>query len=934
MAFDFNKLYEGSNWGLSTPFDRKDNLPIDCNSLFPSKALADAYATGVEATINTAIAAYKASHADSKIEKLTNNSYVGQIITVIEKDAETGNDVATVYVIEANRTLKAVGTAYDDTELRELIDAIDVGVTSIITTDDSIVELTPTTATDGAVTITGAHAKKGPTNGYTSGNTTTSVGTGTNSIKIPQLTVDAYGHVTAASDETISISIPAAPEYSITKDSNSGEYAAVYHLTKAGTNVGTAINIPKDMMVQSGTVSEIPEIKYTAYPYGYEGSVWMSDFYLAGSSAETEPQSYNPVEGDKLVAGENSVGWTEATYQINDNDGHGYWYTSDGEIVTPKECDILLVSGQTAGTYIVLTLANANNDKIYVNVGNLIEYVTSGSAEGDMVFVTVDPSTHKVTATITDGTITKEKLDSTVQASLKAADEANAYTDAEIKKLDVTITGMGAGKTIKTLTETDGKIAAEFQDIAITKSQITDFEHNHDIAYVKRSDMSKYLTEASPAYVSILKLPFPAVDSKATNDTQILLETWQNSGALQVPAGYPINIGNIDLDTHTVTYSLDHYKSDNESYILKPNTSYEIILAYPEDDKIRETKYVTSDNSGYIFLTLSDNLFVRIGEDNKGICVDFKDNNYEDQRANMQNAEDYAYLSMYINQDVALNIEKGAQVNAIDTVSNNFEIVNKELRLANIDKDTKIANTKPTEEAEDLSLLDFINSQIANSNLANEQHTHQVADIVGLKEYIEENGYTVVNTVYDDILLDGNEIEGDHYVASENYSFEIQTLVNIKPNTTYGIIIDSIPGELYGIATTGTTIHEQIKFYSVDTPATETGYSIYVNADSIELSLGNSTGAGGVRFTVVELIPNLNLKATATETNTGLVKSTVATKYDAQGNIVDTEDNINTINKIHVDNDGTMTVNAISVDKLENKDGYTLVLFGGNAAGN
>jgi hypothetical protein len=45
-----------------------------------------------------------------------------------------------------------------------------------------------------------------------------------------------------------------------------------------------------------------------------------------------------------------------------------------------------------------------------------------------------------------------------------------------INALDVAnISGFGAGKTLKTLTETDGKIAATFQDIAITKSQITDF---------------------------------------------------------------------------------------------------------------------------------------------------------------------------------------------------------------------------------------------------------------------------------------------------------------------------------------------------------------------------------------------------------------------------------------------------------------------------
>lgn len=44
------------------------------------------------------------------------------------------------------------------------------------------------------------------------------------------------------------------PEYSIVEDKTSAEYSAVYHLTKDGVNVGAAINIPKDMVVKSGTV--------------------------------------------------------------------------------------------------------------------------------------------------------------------------------------------------------------------------------------------------------------------------------------------------------------------------------------------------------------------------------------------------------------------------------------------------------------------------------------------------------------------------------------------------------------------------------------------------------------------------------------------------------------------------------------------------------
>ena len=89
---------------------------------------------------------------------------------------------------------------------------------------------------------------------------------------------------------------------------------------------------------------------------------------------------------------------------------------SSGRVVTnPDETH--------TGTFLELTLANATNDKVYINVSDLIEYVTSGSKVGDMVVVDVSAD-HKVTATITDGTITKAKLATAVQTSLGKADTA------------------------------------------------------------------------------------------------------------------------------------------------------------------------------------------------------------------------------------------------------------------------------------------------------------------------------------------------------------------------------------------------------------------------------------------------------------------------------------------------------------------------------
>lgn len=48
------------------------------------------------------------------------------------------------------------------------------------------------------------------------------------------------------------------PEYSIIKAADTTDYAAVYYLTKNGVNTGVAINIPKDLFVESGEIVTNP----------------------------------------------------------------------------------------------------------------------------------------------------------------------------------------------------------------------------------------------------------------------------------------------------------------------------------------------------------------------------------------------------------------------------------------------------------------------------------------------------------------------------------------------------------------------------------------------------------------------------------------------------------------------------------------------------
>lgn len=80
------------------------------------------------------------------------------------------------------------------------------------------------------------------------------------------------------------------------------------------------------------------------------------------------------------------------------------------------------------GTYLALTIANAASDQLYINVTSLIEYVTSGSQPGDAVMISVS-NDHKVTATISDGTITLAKLAQPVQTKI---DKMQAIIDYNV----------------------------------------------------------------------------------------------------------------------------------------------------------------------------------------------------------------------------------------------------------------------------------------------------------------------------------------------------------------------------------------------------------------------------------------------------------------------------------------------------------------------
>lgn len=356
---------DGNFMGLPMNIQRGNPIPLDDSSVYYSKATMETYAkSGVTA-------------------------YVGQIITLVD---------------EANKTCEAYMISNEAGTLVKLASTTASGdlAADVATLQGQVADLISKVgkAADGEVAATGLYALIDEVKALAEGKVA-SVGATDKSITVGGTATAPTVKVAISADEGNALSLAAdglkvtipevtVPEYSMKKlDAATAGMSASYQLTKDGTGIGAVIDIPKDMMVKSGSVQT----------------------YEAGSlpAGVTEP-----------------------------------------------------------GTYIVLVLNDAAETKLYINVGNLIEYVTSGSAEGDMVFINIDPQTHKVTATITDGTVTEAKLHADVKAKLakavSAVQEVKAGTangTIAVDGADVAVTGLAdaAYATVASLNETaQGKV--------------------------------------------------------------------------------------------------------------------------------------------------------------------------------------------------------------------------------------------------------------------------------------------------------------------------------------------------------------------------------------------------------------------------------------------------------------------------------------------
>ena len=107
----------------------------------------------------------------------------------------------------------------------------------------------------------------------------------------------------------------------------------------------------------------------------------------------------------------------------------------------------------------------------------------------------------------TNVSVSADTVNKTITINGKSDADINSLITTKINALDVSnITGFGAGKTLKTLTEADGKIAATFQDISITASQVSDFNAKVDGRISGHSGVDKVGTVTSVSAGTGLKI--------------------------------------------------------------------------------------------------------------------------------------------------------------------------------------------------------------------------------------------------------------------------------------------------------------------------------------------------------------------------------------------------------------------------------------------
>ena len=218
------------------------------------------------------------------------------------------------------------------------------------------------------------------------------------------------------------------PVYDIVKDTDSGDYAAIYHLTKDGTNTGAAINIPKDLFVKEGKVVDNPAgqpagkyieltLQNQANPI-YINVADLVDAYTSGNGITIS--ATNEVSAKVVAANGLSVGASGIAMSLASGTANGAMssaqFTKLAGIDTGATANTITLNGTatktpsfyaptTAGTKGQQLVSNGTGAPVWQNMPTILKKYTATNgtitAAGGAFTWTITAATHGVTTPAT-----------------------------------------------------------------------------------------------------------------------------------------------------------------------------------------------------------------------------------------------------------------------------------------------------------------------------------------------------------------------------------------------------------------------------------------------------------------------------------------------------------------------------------------------------
>ena len=255
-------------------------------------------------------------------------------------------------------------------------------------------------------------------------------------------------------------------------------------IANANGKIGTLTDL--NTTAKGNLVAAINEVHDAIAKAQTAGKVTMYEAEGVGNVLK----SYTFYQGEKTDA--NKIGTINLARDL---------VVTSGEVVTDP-------SGQTAGTYIKLTIANQTKP-LYINVNTLVDvYTAKENAEQVQVAIS---ETNEVSASIVAKSVTKTELSKDVNASLAKADTAiQSVTEGatngtvSVNGADVAVKGLGsAAYTNSNAYDASGSAATVKSEVIGTSGDATTADTIYGAkAYADAAVAAKNVTATGDDYVS------------------------------------------------------------------------------------------------------------------------------------------------------------------------------------------------------------------------------------------------------------------------------------------------------------------------------------------------------------------------------------------------------------------------------------------------